>query len=189
MTPLRDLPRLFEVPVDERCLGDADRTILESIDSRGPISANEAGRIVYRLRGYRNVRFVRRVWVTSAGAAVLRKLERNGLVRRSRGSRWIRAERLCSDLIGLYVVETSISTVKTPKAFRGLFGRHAQVDPAHAHDTPANRRFLGVSGPVTSSESSSVASRSAEIYGERRTEPLAPPASLGRRGRLVRGCW
>jgi hypothetical protein len=81
--------------------------------------------------------------------------------------------RLCSDLIGLYVSRDLNQHPQDAEGVTGSLDRRAQVDLVHAHDTPANRRFLRVSGPVTSSIRSSVASRSAEIYGEGRTERLA----------------
>jgi hypothetical protein len=183
-----DMPQLFAVPVDERCLNDVERTILESIDARGPISANEAGRIVFQLRGYRHLRSIPRAWITSAGANTLRRLTEKGLVRRTRGSRWTRSKWPGSDLIGLYVVEASISTLKTPKALKASLRRSCTSSTAHTHDTPANRRFSGVPEPVTSGDSRSAAARSAERYEARRTEPLAP-AALIRRGQLVRAVW
>jgi len=171
---------LFSVPVDERRINDVGSTLLEAIDRAGPISANEAGRIVYRLRGYRHVSFVPRAWVTSAGGQALQKLEQAGLLRRTRGSRWTRSagsEALCPDLIGLRK-QTFSSTLTTLKVTKRWFARVTSRF-AHAHDTSANRRFLGVSGPVTSSDLSSAASRSAVFSGSRRT---APPR---RRVRLV----
>lgn len=176
--------RLFPAPVDERTLSDAARTVLEAIDASGPISANEAGRIAFRLRGYRYVAFARRAWVTSAGASVLNRLEQAGLVRRTRGSRWTRVDlgKPRSDLIGLYVVQTSSSTATTPKASE----LGAQGLPPHAHDTSANRHFSCLPGPVTSAapdaDRVSAAPRGTESYAERRTEPL-----LGHGERLVDG--
>lgn len=178
--------------MDVRALTDAQRTILESIDANGPISAREAGQIVYRLRGYRNVGFVRRPWLTSAGLVALRRLEHSGLVRRTRGSRWTRVEGGCSDLIGPSVARALISTLKTPKASNVSSRRVAQARCAHAHDTPANRAFSGLLRPVTSSERSSAASRGVESYGSGRTEQLAPPLRIARcagRDSLVRGVW
>lgn len=77
-------------PPDARRLTDVERTILEAIDHAGPISAREAGRIVYRFRGHVIQLRIPREWLTSAGADVLRRLERRQIVRRTRGNRWRR---------------------------------------------------------------------------------------------------
>lgn len=146
-------PRLFVAPVDVRALTDAQRVILEAIDARGPISGREAGEIVYRLRGYRNLGFVRLTWLTSAGLAALRRLERIGLVRRARRGRWIRVEDSCSDLIGPSVARDFSSTLTTPKALKSLPLAGVTSVIAHAHDTSANRHFSGGTEPVTSSGS------------------------------------
>ncbi len=86
---------LLEVLADERTLDDAARTVLEAIDRRGSLTAKQAGRVVYRLRGFRVTIGVPTLWVIAAGARVLGRLERHGLVERRKG-RWSR----CSDLIG-----------------------------------------------------------------------------------------
>ncbi len=80
---------LFAHPVDERRLGDTERTILEAIDRLGSLTAREAGAIAYRLRGWESLITVPRAWLTSAGARALDRLERQGLVRRRRGH-WTR---------------------------------------------------------------------------------------------------
>lgn len=164
---------LFTVPVDERCLSDAERTILESIDQAGPISAHEAGTIVYRLRGYHSILFVRRAWVTSSGARVLEKLEAAGLLRRTRHRRWKRRP----DLIGRPLGTDVISTLKTPKVSRLFAGALSQASPGHAHDTPALCDFWGLRRPVTSSDSGLVASRGCSRYAPGRTEPPAAAPS------------
>jgi hypothetical protein len=81
---------LFLLPVEDRLLDDASRTVLEAIDCHGPISAREAGEIVFRLQGYRTVLFTPKPWLTSSGRRVLRGLERKHMVRRGRGNRWTR---------------------------------------------------------------------------------------------------
>lgn len=81
---------LFIIPPDERKLSDIERTILEAIDTVGPITAREAGRIVYRLRGHRFQLRIPREWITSAGKGALLRLERRGAVRRTRNNRWRR---------------------------------------------------------------------------------------------------
>lgn len=164
---------LFAVPVDERSLSDAERTILESIDQAGPISAHEAGTIVYRLRGYHSVFFVRRAWVTSAGARVLEKLEAAGLLRRTRHHRWKRRP----DLIGRPEGTDVISTLTTPQASRLFAGALSQAAPGHAHDTPALCDFSGLGRPVTSSDTGLVTSRGCSRYAPGRTEPPAAAPS------------
>ena len=81
--------RLHPAPVDERALDDVARTVLEAIDKHGPITARQAGRIVYRFRGYESLLGVPDPWLTSAGRPILERLERIGLVRYRRG-RWTR---------------------------------------------------------------------------------------------------
>jgi len=81
---------LFDVPVDERQLADAERTILEAIDKLGSITAHGAGRIVYRMRGWERLLTVPRAWITSSGARVLERLEREGAISARRGGRWAR---------------------------------------------------------------------------------------------------
>lgn len=169
--------QLFQMPVDERRLGDAERTILEAIDQAGPITAYEAGSIVYRLRGYRYILFVRRAWVTSTGARALEKLETAGILRRTQSHRWTR----CSDLIGRSVGTVVISTLTTAKASKPFVGSSAQAAPVHAHDTPARCDFLGLPGPVTSSKLSSAASRGRSSYASGRTEPLQRLLAPGER--------
>lgn len=81
---------LFVAPADERLIDDPSRTILEAIDTRGPITAREAGEIVYRMRGYRSLMLVPRPWLTNAGGRALRRLAERQLVRRTKGNRWTR---------------------------------------------------------------------------------------------------
>lgn len=81
--------RLHPAPVDERTLDDVARTVLEAIDRFGSITARQAGRIVYRFRGFEDLLAIPGPWFTSAGKPVLKRLERIGLVRHRRG-RWIR---------------------------------------------------------------------------------------------------
>jgi hypothetical protein len=82
--------QLQAVPADERALDDVARTILEAIDKHGSLSVVQAGRIVYRFRGYESLLTVPMPWLVSAGRPVLERLARIGLVRR-RGGRWRRA--------------------------------------------------------------------------------------------------
>jgi hypothetical protein len=82
---------LFLAPVDIQFLDDEARTVLEAIDRRGPLTAREAGEIVYRLRGYRTLIFLPKPWLTSTGGRTLRGLERSHLVRRTVGNRWRRS--------------------------------------------------------------------------------------------------
>jgi hypothetical protein len=82
---------LFALPVDVATLRDIDRTILEAIDKRGSITAREAGRIVYRFRGYALVISVPSAWLRSAAKRPLSRLVALGLVTRSRNL-WIRRE-------------------------------------------------------------------------------------------------
>ncbi len=81
--------QLLAVHVDERTLGDVPRTILEAIDLLGSITARQAGRIVYRFRGFDDLLAIPGPWLTSAGKPVLERLEREGLARHRRG-RWRR---------------------------------------------------------------------------------------------------
>jgi len=82
-------PRLYPAPVDERTLDDVARTVLEAIDKFGSITARQAGRIVYRFRGFEDLLAIPGPWFTSAGKPVLARLERVGVVRHRRG-RWSR---------------------------------------------------------------------------------------------------
>lgn len=82
--------QLFVMPESERKLGDAARTVLEVIDKKGQITVTEAGRIVFRLRGYRTCLAVPKDWLISAGVKVLRQLQRRGFVKRTRANRWVR---------------------------------------------------------------------------------------------------
>lgn len=78
---------LFTQPTDVRRLTDLERTVLEAIEKRGALSALDAGKIAYRLRG-RAPQLGDRAWLRSAGRRVLRQLERHGWVRRTARSRW-----------------------------------------------------------------------------------------------------
>jgi ribosomal protein S18 acetylase RimI-like enzyme len=77
--------QLESVPVDERTLDDVARTVLEAIDKRGSVSVVQAGRIVYRFRGYECLLSVPTAWLVSAGRPVLERLARVGLVHRRGG--------------------------------------------------------------------------------------------------------
>ena len=82
-------PQLFVLTRD---LTDAERTILEAIDTRGTVTVKDAGRIVYRLRGYTVAFAIPPERVLSEGRRVLKQLDRAGLVKR-RGCVWVRARK------------------------------------------------------------------------------------------------
>lgn len=82
---------LFTMPLDERHLDDPARTVLEAIDKLGPITARQAGTIVYRFRGFVLLTAVRRAWLNDAGRRVLGRLQAGGLVRPLPHGRWERA--------------------------------------------------------------------------------------------------
>lgn len=133
--------QLCAVAVDERTLDDTRRTVLEAIDHLGTITAQQAGVIAYRLRGWHNLILVPGAWLTSSGRRVLDRLERDGLVRRARRGRWQRASSSFSDLIG-------------PSEARAVVARCGQIalerargrGPRHPADIPANRGIPGYSG-------------------------------------------
>lgn len=82
-------PQLFVLAHE---LTDAERTVLEALDANGTLTAREAGRIVYRLRGYaRRLLLVEKAWLSSAGVHVLRRLESADLVQRTSRNQWCRA--------------------------------------------------------------------------------------------------
>ncbi len=82
--------QLQAVPADERALDDVARTILDDAQRAVLVDRLQAGRIVYRFRGYESLLTVPMPWLVSAGRPVLERLARIGLVRR-RGGRWWRA--------------------------------------------------------------------------------------------------
>jgi hypothetical protein len=84
-------PQLF---VLARELSDAERTVLEALEKKWSLTAREAGRIVYRLRGYARMLLVEKAWLGSAGSHVLRRLESAELVRRTASNRWCRAPKV-----------------------------------------------------------------------------------------------
>jgi ribosomal protein S19E (S16A) len=84
----RQLP-LFTTPTDVRRLTDLERTVLEAIEKIGPLTAREAGRIAFRLRG-RAPAVIDRSRMGSAGRRVLEQLERHGWVRPTGRGRWRR---------------------------------------------------------------------------------------------------
>ncbi len=86
---------LFSVRVDERTLSDVERALLEAIDRAGSITLRDAGRIVYRLRGWTLLVATPRAWLHDAGRRPLERLRSLGLVRRAKRGAWVR-----SDLIG-----------------------------------------------------------------------------------------
>jgi hypothetical protein len=112
---------LFEPPravVDEASVGRNQLTVLAWIDRFGYTYVREAGRLVYRNRGYDPDR-VSADRLTEAGIGVLASLRRRGLVARGRGGRWARkltvARPVASDLIGPSRSEGPIlSTLNTP---------------------------------------------------------------------------
>lgn len=82
---------LFTTPTDVRRLSDLERTVLEAVEKVGPLTAREAGRIAFRMRG-RDPRVSDRAWMASAGGRVLRQLERHGWLRRTPSNRWARKQ-------------------------------------------------------------------------------------------------
>lgn len=82
-------PTLFAPPaVDERRLRDDQRTVLEAIDKLGGITADAAGRISYRVRGWRVPPLE---WTPATGRRLLVRLRELGLVKqRRRDGLWVR---------------------------------------------------------------------------------------------------
>jgi hypothetical protein len=91
---IKQLP-LFDPPppvIDEASLGRNQLAVLQAIDTRGSVGVREAGRVVYRKRGYDPLRFLPEE-ITAAGVTVLASLRKRGLVVQRPGDRrWTRPE-------------------------------------------------------------------------------------------------
>jgi hypothetical protein len=91
---------LFKLPpptVDESKLGPNQRAVLERIDRFGDVGTREAGRIVYRRRGWNPDR-IDKEWLARTGLSVLVSLRSRGLVFcRKADSRWLRRQAFAGD--------------------------------------------------------------------------------------------
>lgn len=128
-------------PVDERRLGDVERTVLEAIDVAGYVTVLQAGRISYRLRGWTCLVAVPRRWQASAGLRALGKLESLGVVQRGACGRWRRAAAGSPDLIAPATSVAGAYVARCGNRDRGSFGNTLQK-------TAPNRRFFA-SAPAT----------------------------------------